>query len=144
MKIESVYVLKIKDIEPLIKTSEQEGFRFLSRLKEDWIKGINLFNKRNEQLYQVRIEGQIVAIGGINNNPYEEKGKTGRIRHVYILPEYRRKGIGRTLILHLLKMMQGKYERITLRTDTKDASIFYESLGFEKVKSRHSSHEYIF
>jgi len=142
LNIEPIQELNIKEIEPLIEASEQEGFKFLTRLKNDWISGANRFDKINEQLYQVKQGVQIIAIGGINNNPYQEVGEVGRIRRVYVLPEYRRKGIGRKLTLHLLDTFMDKYEKITLRTDTEEASKFYESIGFKNVKSKNHTHEY--
>lgn len=140
--IEPIQELSIKEIAPIIEASEQEGFKFLTRLKNDWISGKNRFDKTNERLYQIKQETQIIAIGGINNNPYKEDGKIGRIRHVYVLPEYKRKGIGRQLILHLLDTFADKYEKITLRTDTEAAATFYESIGFKNVQSKNHTHEY--
>ncbi len=143
LNIEPIQELNIKEIAPLIKASEQEGFKFLRRLKNDWINGTNRFDKTNEQLYQVRQGTQIIAIGGINNNPYKEAGKIGRIRRMYVFPEHRRKGIGRKLILHLLETFGDKFEKITLRTDTEEASRFYESIGFKNIQSANHTHEYM-
>ena len=141
--ISSIVELDVHLFEPLIKASEKEGFKFLTRLKNDWISGVNRFDKKNEKLYQIEIGKKIVAIGGINDNPYNENGKVGRIMHVYVLSKYRNRGIGRKLVLYLIEVSIGKYEKITLRTDTEEASKFYESIGFERIKSKISSHQFI-
>jgi len=140
--ISSIVALRMHQIEPLVKASEKEGFNFLNRLKKDWISGVNRFENKNEILLQIEKDERIVAIGGVNNNPYHEQGKVGRIRHLYVLPEYRNKGIGKKLVLHLLQLSIDKYEIITLRTDTEEASKFYESIGFKRVNTKVSTHQY--
>ncbi len=141
--ISPIVELELHHIEPLIKASEKEEFKFLTRLKNDWISGVNRFNKKYEKLYQIEVDKKIIAIGGINNNPYHENGKVGRIRHLYVLSEYRKRGFGRKLVQHLLNKSNDKYEKITLRTDTVVASKFYESIGFKRINSKNSSHQYI-
>lgn len=142
LKTEPIKNLTTNKIEPLIECSLQENFNFLSRLKNDWLIGANRFDQTNEELCQIRKGEQIIAIGGINNNPYKEAKNVGRIRHLYVLPQYRRKGIGKKLVLYLIDKYKEKYETITLRTDTEEAAQFYEALGFKKVEAENHTHEY--
>lgn len=144
MKFEAVVDLDFITLEALILSSEQEGFKFISRLKNDWLNKTNRFDKANENLYEISLNNVIIGIGGINKNPYNENGNVGRLRHFYLLPNYRRKGIGRKFIQFILKESRMKYDKISLRTDTEVASKFYESLGFKKINSKYSSHEYIY
>lgn len=132
MEIVSVKELKLEEIEDLVELSLAEGYLFLERLVNEWISGENRFNKGNENLYQIKIDGKVIGIGGINKNPYTDDEKNGRIRHFYIHPKYRRKGIGTELIKTILRNQD--YEKITLRTDKEEASKFYESIGFIRIK----------
>lgn len=142
LQIEAIKELKIKAIQLLIECSVHENFNFLVRLKNDWISGANRFDKTHEELCQVKKGETIIAIGGINNNPYQTVENVGRIRHLYVLPEYRRKGVGKALMEYLIDKYKDKYEKITLRTDTEEASKFYQALGFKKVESENYTHQY--
>lgn len=70
-KVEQVKDLHAINIEPLVKESEVEGYRFLTRLVNDYQDGTNTFNKPGEALLSVRNEdGDVVAIGGVNQSPF--------------------------------------------------------------------------
>ena len=45
---------------------------------------------------------KLIGIGGLNEDPYTENNKIGRVRRFYIAKEYRRKGVGRLLLLRIL------------------------------------------
>src|SRR5277367_801919 len=53
-------------IEGLLAESEQEGFRFVRRAKEEWLSGMNTFSKEGEALFAVFEKERILAMGGIN------------------------------------------------------------------------------
>ena len=50
----------------------------------------------------VFFKGKVNGIGGLNEDPYTENNKIGRVRRFYIAKEYRRKGVGRLLLLRIL------------------------------------------
>jgi len=143
LKIVRLHDLKLRELEPLIQSSIEEGFNFLSRLKDDWLKGKNRFDKKNEELCQVEIEGKVVAVGGVNNNPFENEGKVGRLRRFYVHPDHRRKGVGRFLLNHLITRHKHNFDKFTLRTDSVEACEFYESMGFKKFSTNDSTHEFL-
>ena len=101
-------------IEGLLAESEQEGFRFVRRAKEEWLSGANTFSKEGEALYAVFEEERLLAIGGINR----ESARCGRLRRFYVRREERRRGIGRQLVRHVLAFASGHYSRVGLRCDT--------------------------
>ncbi|MCB0610870.1 MAG: GNAT family N-acetyltransferase [Lewinella sp.] len=141
--IEPISELNYQDIADLKGAGLQEGFQFLDRLVTEWISGVNRFDKPGEGLFQARVRQTIVGIGGINNNPYSESGKVGRVRHVYIHPDFRRRGGGRRMITHIIAVFRDEYDRFSLRTDTDAAGLFYESVGFRRLKdSAVSTHFY--
>lgn len=134
--------LNQNQIAHLIEASLAEGFIFLVRLIEEWESGMNQFDKPNERLYQIELEGEIVGIGGINNDPYSDDNKYGRIRHLYIHPEHRGKGFGKKIVLTIIAEFRHSYEKFTLRTKREEAAKFYEAIGFTRVHdSKTNTHE---
>lgn len=131
------------DLTNLIIESKKEGFLFLERLINDYKNGTNTFSKPGEFLYGVfNQEGSVIAIGGINKDPFSTNERIGRLRRFYVSKGYRRKGVGKSLVTRILKDASEHYEIIVLYTDTEDANKFYNSLGFIKdnsvSKSTHS------
>ena len=79
--------------------------------------------------------GQILAFGG-----YEVTSPaTAQIKQYMVHPDWRRQGLGRYLILYLLKQIsaQGHIEQVHTQA-TPDASTFFERQGFHPV----SHHNY--
>ncbi|OZT10755.1 GNAT family N-acetyltransferase [Priestia aryabhattai] len=123
------------DLANLIIESKNEGFLFLERLINDYRNGTNTFNKPGEFLYGVfNQEGSVIAIGGINKDPFSTNERIGRLRRFYVSKYFRRKGVGRSLVTRILKDASQHYETIVLYTDTEQANKFYTSLGFIKDK----------
>jgi len=126
----------------LQQESQQEGYRFLLRLEEDWLDGTNTFSAVGEGLYEVRVMGELVAIGGINIDPYGQSEADGRLRRFYVKKAYRRKGVGKLLVDFILQEHRSNFERVSLYTGEPAAGAFYvrcgftEVLGVEKVSHR--------
>lgn len=117
----------------LVEESKNEGFRFLERLVNDYKDGTNNFNKPGELLYGVfNTEGLLVAIGGLNIDPFSNVEKIGRLRRFYVSKDYRRKGIGRFLLNQIIYDAKKHYKILVLHTDTEQADTFYTSFGFSK------------
>jgi GNAT superfamily N-acetyltransferase len=113
-------------MDPLVEEATQEGFCFMSRLKDDWLCGANQFSGQGEALFGAFEAGRLVAIGGINR----QSDTCGRLRRVYVIRTHRRTGIGRKLVRHLLDFASNYYTRVVLRTDSEAAGRFYAALGF--------------
>lgn len=127
-------------LEPLRHEAAREGFRFLDRLVHDWATGVNRFDAVGEKLLGVYSGEQLIAVGGLNRDPYECAPRTGRIRHLYVLPTYRRCGVGKTLLKHLLERADAAFDEVRLRTDNHDAALFYEGFGFERMQRGAATH----
>jgi len=110
--------------------SEQAGLRFLRRLADEWASGINRFDRPGEGLFAVRANGELVAVGGLNVDPYATAPRIGRVRHVYVLAAYRRRGIGRQLVTEIVVAARGRFDRLRLSTASPAAGRLYERLGF--------------
>jgi GNAT superfamily N-acetyltransferase len=118
-------------IEGLLAESQQEGFRFVRRAKEEWLSGANTFSKEGEALFAVYEGERLLAIGGINR----ESARQGRLRRFYVRRQERRRGIGRQLVRRLLAFASRHYSRVSLRCDTEAADRFYRAVGFNRTNS---------
>jgi GNAT superfamily N-acetyltransferase len=118
-------------IEGLLTESEQEGFRFVSRAKEEWLSRANTFSKEGEAFFAVFEKERLLAIGGVNY----ESARQGRLRRFYVRREERRRGIGRLLMQHVLAFASRSYSRVGLRCGTDAADRFYRAVGFSRTNS---------
>ncbi|WP_033542117.1 GNAT family N-acetyltransferase [Planococcus sp. CAU13] len=131
MNIKAIDDLKQVDVSKLVEESEAEGYRFLRRLVNQYEDGTNTFNKAGEVLYGVwDPAGELVAIGGLNRDPYSDKSGVGRLRRFYISEHARRQGIGTKLLQEILDYGKGHFSEIVVRTDSSIADAFYRANGF--------------
>ena len=146
VSIKPIHRLTCEHISHLVSESKHEGFRFLERLVKDYTSGDNTFNKLGERLYGVYDrDGHLIAVGGINQDPYSGDSSLGRLRRFYVLKDYRRRGVGRLLVNKILNDAKSYFTTVVLKTDTLQADRFYQSLGFQKGdRFPNSTHFYIF
>ncbi|HDR7277518.1 TPA: GNAT family N-acetyltransferase [Bacillus paranthracis] len=116
----------------LVQESKEEGFNFLIKLKSEYKNKTNTFNKTGECLYGIFQEGKLIGIGGLNEDPYSENNKIGRLRRFYIAKDYRRIGLGNLLLKQLLSHAEKYFKVVVLHTDTKQGDAFYIANGFVK------------
>ena len=129
------------DLALLRTEATADGFRFLDRLVTEWDAGSNRFDARGERLIGVFLGDRLVAIGGLNVDPYATEAGTARLRHVYVLKAERRRGFGRMLVRRLLEdAREAGFSEVRLLTDTVAGARFYESLGFSSLRSPHGTH----
>jgi GNAT superfamily N-acetyltransferase len=125
----------------LLVESEQAGLRFLRRLADEWASGVNRFDRPGEALFGARIGHELVAVGGLNVDPYAAMAGVGRVRHVYVLSPWRRSGIGAQLVTAIVAAARGRFARLHLRTNNPQAARLYERLGFvPRADVPHCSH----
>ncbi|MGG1721450.1 GNAT family N-acetyltransferase [Bacillus wiedmannii] len=125
----------------LVQESKEEGFNFLIRLISEYENKINIFNKTGEYLYGIFQGEKLIGIGGLNEDPYSENNKIGRVRRFYIAKEYRRKGLGRLLLVRIISDAKKHFNIVVLNTDTVQGDKFYTSSGFVKgIKFVGASH----
>ena len=123
-------------IAELARTASSEDFEMVRRLVDDYISGNNRFSKPGERLCAASIGEQVIAVGGINIDPYYDSPSLGRIRHLYVHPDFRRSGVG----ARLMRLIEGRGERyfdsFQLFTESTTAAMFYESLDYAPVHDR--------
>lgn len=118
----------------LAADAEADGWRMVSRLIAEWADGRNRFTTPGERAYiAVDPDGRAVAVCGLNVDPFASDPTTGRIRRLYVARTHRRRGIASTLMQKLLVDAIGHFRMLHLRTDSADASAFYEAIGFARV-----------
>lgn len=132
-EIEQVNDLQSIDVSHLVKESETEGYRFLTRLVNDYKDGTNTFSEDGEALFCIRNKAndEVVAIGGVNQSPFSDDVKTARLQRFYVLDEARRQGIGSLLLKEITEHSKGTFDEITVRTESSKADAFYLSNGFK-------------
>ena len=144
MKI--VRLANLSELDPLVKLARVENVRFLDKLVNDYNTGENTFSAEGEALFTVFVGGELVAVGGLNINPYQalehhtRVGLIARLRRVYVHPGYRRRGIGAALVRRIELGASPYFELLYLFTDSPRAVTFYESLGYSPVKHKKVSH----
>jgi GNAT superfamily N-acetyltransferase len=142
--IKQIKNISEEDVSHLIEESRIDGFRFLKRLIDDYNNSTNTFNKQGEALYGVyNHEGLLIAIGGLNQDPYSNSMRVGRLRRFYVSKKYRRLGIGKKLVETIIDYSREYYDDIVLNTDSDQADKFYTSLGFLKQQQYPNSTHYM-
>src|SRR5262249_41338641 len=84
----------------MVAESERAGYRFVRRLADEWADGANRFDRPGEVLFAAWMEGRLIGACGLNVDPYTRAPGVGRGRHLYVLTDYRRSGVGRRLVEH--------------------------------------------
>lgn len=117
----------------LLAESEQQGFRFVRRLVQEWESGDNRFDRPGEALFVARVGVDVVGVCGLSVDSYTGDPKVGRVRHLYVLVPHRRSGVGEQLVADVLEAAPGRFERLHLRTTNPTAARLYERLGFRRT-----------
>ena len=115
------------------------GHQFLTRLHTEWHDTTNLFDAPGECLLGGFAGDTLIAIGGLNRDPYTDDIRTGRLRHIYVRHDHRRHGIATRLVCELLTR-NTHFATIRLRTPDAGASRFYEHLGFTPLSDATATH----
>jgi ribosomal protein S18 acetylase RimI-like enzyme len=118
---------------PLMKASREEGFFFLSRLEHEYLSRQVRFDGAGEMLLGAFQGSAIVGIAGLTRDPYDNDQRTGCVRHVYVLPQCRRRGIGKSLLTDIERHGKTHFTVLVLRTDTLAAANFYQRIGYEQL-----------
>lgn len=132
--------LDLADVPLLGEHASREGIRFLQRLEAEWTAEVNRFDRPGEVLLGAHLEQRLVGIAGLNQEPYEPLDGRGRLRHLYVDPDYRRCGIASALVTRLLAHAVPSFTEVRLRTWTAEGAAFYKALGFRPLNSPTATH----
>ncbi len=132
--------LPIAGLEALRVDARAEGYDFVEKLALEWENGENQFDHPGEILLGHVDRGRLVAVGGLNCDPYAGDPSIGRIRRVYVRPAWRKQGIGEALVTALIAEARENFACVRLRATTPAAARFYERRGFATFGSPDASH----
>lgn len=84
-------------------------------------------------------ENNIIGCGGIcyqdeMPSPDNSNGKNGYLMNIYVLPQYRKKGIGQEIIKYLIKDAKIRHVTKIYLESSKIAKQIYLDLGFKEMK----------
>jgi GNAT superfamily N-acetyltransferase len=128
--IERLHALPAGLLDALIEDSERAGLPLVRRLADEWASGANRFDGPGEALFGARVEGRLVGVGGLSVDPYLADPGVGRVRHLYVRSDVRRRGVGRRLMAAILGTARGRFDTVRLSTQNPAAARLYEGLGF--------------
>jgi GNAT superfamily N-acetyltransferase len=141
ISIHKVNHLDTNHLALLVDESVREGFRHIKRLVNDYVTGINRFDKEGEALFIAFQNSDIVGVCGLNRDPFSNSKEAGRVRRLYVLPRVRGLGIGRLLMDSIIAEARKNYSMLVLKTDNPKADVFYRSIGFSvDIDSEIESH----
>jgi len=117
-----------------------EGYDFVQTLTEEWASAENRFDAPGEILCGHLDQGLLVAVGGLNCDPFAGRPDVGRIRRVYVRPAWRNKGIGRALVVSLIEQARTHFRCVRLRAENAEAARLYERIGFAPIANPDATH----
>lgn len=124
--------LPLAGFDDLLADSVAEGQNMLRRLADGWSSGANRFSKPAETLVAAHARAALIGLCGRNVDPYLGDPRIGRVRHLYVRREARRRGVGRILVLAVVDDAGAYFDELTVRAVSVEAAAFYEALGFER------------
>jgi len=132
--------LPIPGLDELRTEARKEGYRFLETLVDEWASGKNRFDAPGEILCGHLDQGLLVAVGGLNCDPFAGRPEVGRIRRVYVRDAWRNKGVGKALVSTLVDEARKHFHLVRLRAENPGAARLYERLGFTPIASPDATH----
>lgn len=117
-----------------------EGYDFLDRLANRW-RGGAYDGDAEADVLGVSDEAALLAIGAQTYDEYDPQPEHRRIRHFYVLPEARRRGVGRELASALTERAFVRAPRLHLRATHALSIAFWDAMGFARVSRPDRSHE---
>lgn len=129
-----------EDFSDLLRAAENEGHGLLARLVREWSEGELRFDRPGERLLIARLDGTIVAVGGITVDPVDPYAL--RMRRFYVIPAARRRGVARNLITALLSTVPAN-QSVGVHVGIPTAFPFWESVGFARVPGEKITHRWV-
>ena len=122
-----------EDFDCLRAAAAAEGWRHMDRLAAEVAAGTPAFLA----LFAVREGGSFAGIGGLTEEPSpDDEVPALRLRRVYVHPDARRRGVGRTLASALIQEGLDSVRRLTVHTDDPRAEAFWRAQGFTPVAGK--------
>ena len=126
----------------LMQRSQDEGIKNMSMLRENWVSGAERFDKNGAALFGAFIENELVGLGGTTKE-LEYTGSAMRMRRLFVLPQWRRKGVAGLIALQCMDWGLQSAKTLTRNAQASAAAApFWERMGFEPVSLPRITHIY--
>lgn len=116
----------------ILRAAESEGVRNMAMLTAQWTSGEQRFDEPGA-LFAALVDGDLAGVGGVTVEAGAVRPAM-RMRRLYVLPMFRRFGVGRRLAG---AMMQQGFQAAPLLTvnaaASESAGPFWEAMGFERT-----------
>ena len=119
-----------------------DGHRHIDRLINDFQSGKDRFDRPGEALVAAYLDGQLVGIGGVTQEPIDPTGHSLRMRRLYVALAARRQGIAQALARTLLDHALTTTRSIRVHAGNPDAAAFWEAQGYVPAEGQAWSHVY--
>jgi len=134
MKI-TIRQFRLDDIKIVQQLMHELGYP----LREEELRfNINITHQRNGIILVAELDGNVVGCLSAVINVSLAEGMFGEIVSLVVSREYRRSGIGKSLVEHAEDWLKPKVEKIRIRANSirLEAHKFYKSLGYKEVKTQ--------
>ena len=136
--------LPLEGFDELVQEASAEGYAFLATAGNEWASGESRFSRPGEAFYAVVASEQeqerLVAVGGLNQDPFLNTPEIGRLRRIYVRAPFRRQGVGALLVASMLADARQSFRAVRLRADNAAAARLYETFGFLPYSDPHATH----
>ena len=137
--------LPVVGFDALAAEARGEGRTFVERLADEWASGRNRFDSAGELLLGAFDMTTLVGVGGLNRDPYTTQPDVARLRHLYVRPAWRRRGIGAALVGALItRARDAGFICVRLRTSDERAARLYEKQGLVAIVEPDATHRLTF
>lgn len=94
------------------------------------------YDEGKDGMFVWEIAGEVVGWSWLkaHENEFFKEGVYGEIKEIYVVPKFRRKGIGETMMIHVHNWFKEKgvnTVRVETAASNKTAMVFYRKIGFE-------------
>jgi GNAT superfamily N-acetyltransferase len=118
--------------------ADRGGIRNMGLLLDEWASGFERFDGPGEALFAAFDGDTLVGIGGVAN---ETDTPAMRMRRLYVLTDWRKRGVGRLLANAMMEHGFRSAARLTCNARPPGAAEFWDAMGFVRVDAANWTHE---
>ena len=123
----------------ILQAASAEGVRNMAMLAAQWASGEQRFDEPGT-LFAALVDGDLAGVGGVTVETGAGEPAM-RMRRLYVLPMFRRFGVGRRLAGAMVQQGFQAAPLLTVNAAASDAAgPFWETLGFERAVAAGYSH----
>lgn len=120
--------------------AREQGYAHIDRLADDWAARTERFDRPGEALFAAFVDGTLAGVGGVTREPTDAAGDVMRARRLYVMPQFRERGIGRAIVDAIVEHAFQSVSRVTVHAG-RDAPAFWDRLGFAPSDAPGLTHE---